>query len=295
MLRSVCNLKGGILVISINLGQSTVPAIGVGTWNIGDDPAKHDDEVKAIQTTINSGASVIDTAEMYGNGRSERITAEAISPYPREQLFLIDKVLPQNASHSRLEKSLDRSLKLMKTDYFDLYLLHWRGSVPLAETVDELTRMQAKGKIKHWGVSNFDTADLKELWSLPNGQACLANEDLYNLDERGIEYDLLPMMLQNNMPLIAYSPLAQGDTISGNLTSHPLLKELASNHNASVYQIILAWAIRDHNTLAIPKAASPAHAKANIEALKINLTNDELAALTKEFPKPSHKVPLAVI
>lgn len=295
MLRSVCNLKGGILVISINLGHSTVPAIGVGTWNIGDDPTKHDDEVKAIQTAINSGASVIDTAEMYGNGRSEKITAEAISPYPREQLFLIDKVLPQNASHSRLEQSLDRSLKLMKTDYFDLYLLHWRGSVPLAETVDELTRMQAKGKIKHWGFSNFDTADLKELWSLPNGQACLANEDLYNLDERGIEYDLLPMMRQNNMPLIAYSPLAQGDTISGNLASHPLLKELASNHNSSVYQIMLAWAIRDQNTLAIPKAASPAHAKANIEALKINLTNDELTALAKEFPKPSHKEPLAVI
>lgn len=136
-------------MISINLGHSTVPAIGVGTWNIGNDPTKHDDEVKAIQTAINSGASVIDTAEMYGNGRSEKITAEAISPYPREQLFLIDKVLPQNASHSRLEQSLDRSLKLMKTDYFDLYLLHWRGSVPLAETVDELTRMQAKGKIKH--------------------------------------------------------------------------------------------------------------------------------------------------
>ncbi|MCI1975228.1 MAG: aldo/keto reductase [Limosilactobacillus sp.] len=282
-------------MFTINLGHTNVPAVGIGTWNIGDDPAKHDDEVKAIQTAIDAGATVIDTAEMYGYGRAERITSEALSPYSREKLFLIDKVLPENAGRANLEKSLDRSLELMKTDYFDLYLLHWRGSVPLAETVEELTKMQQKGKIRHWGVSNFDTADIKELWSLPNGQDCLANEDLYNLDERGIEYDLLPLMKQQGMPLIAYSPLSQGDTISGNLTNHPLLKELAGNHHATVYQIMLAWTIRDHNTLAIPKAASPLHAKENLEALNITFTTDELKALEKAFPKPQAKQPLATI
>lgn len=280
---------------TIQLGQVTVPSIGIGTWHIGEDPTKYDDEVKAIRTAIENGATVIDTAEMYGQGRSEKITAEALEPYSRDKLFLIDKVLPQNANHEKLEKSLDRSLKLMKTDYFNLYLLHWRGAVPLFETVEELTKMQKKGKIRNWGVSNFDTADLKELWSIPNGKNCLANEDLYNLDERGIEYDLLPLMHQLQLPLIAYSPLSQGDTISGKLADHPLIKELAHNHHATVYQIMLAWTIRDHHTLAIPKAANPTHAQENIEALNITFTPDELEALAEVFPQPTTKQPLAVI
>lgn len=282
-------------MISIKLDESLVPAIGVGTWDIGNFSSRHNQEIGAVRAAIDAGATVIDTAEMYGNGRSEKLTAEAIAPYSREKLYLIDKVLPQNAGYPRLEQSLDRSLKLTKTDYFDLYLLHWRGGIPLAETVNELSKMQAKGKIRRWGVSNFDVADLKELWSLPNGKNCLANEDLYNLDERGIEYDLLPLMRQHQMPLIAYSPLSQGDTISGKLTEHPLLKELAGNHHASIYQIMLAWVIRDHNTLAIPKAASPVHAKENVEALNITLTSDELTALRKAFPQPQSKQPLATI
>ena len=282
-------------MITVQLGQTTVPTIGVGTWNIGEEPAKHAEEVKAIQTAIDAGATVIDTAEMYGQGRSEKLTSEAIKPFDRSKLYLIDKVLPQNASHQRLEKSLDRSLKLMQTDYFDLYLLHWRGGIPLAETVDELVKMQTKGKIRHWGVSNFDVADLKELWALPHGRECVANEDLYNLDRRGIEYDLLPLMRDNNLPLIAYSPLSQGDRLSGNLAANPLLKELAANHQATVYQIMLAWVIRDQHTLAIHKAASPKHARENIEALNITFSHDELAALAKAFPKPTHKEPLSVI
>lgn len=282
-------------MLTVNLGGSTVPAIGIGTWNIGDNLARHDEEIKAIQMAIDAGATVIDTAEMYGYGRAEKLTAEALSPYSREKLFLIDKVLPENASHSRLEGSLDRSLKLMRTDYFDLYLLHWRGGIPLAETVDELTKMKEKGKIRYWGVSNFDTADVHELWSLPNGRDCSANEDLYNLDERGIEYDLLPLMRQAGMPLIAYSPLSQGDRISGRLTNNPLLEELAHNHSATIFQVMLAWAIRDHNTLAIPKAANPAHAKDNIAALNITFTVDELEALAKAFPRPQTKHPLATI
>ena len=280
---------------TVRLGQTTVPAVGIGTWNIGEKPAKQAEEVKASQVAIDAGATVIDTAEMYGQGRAEKLTSEAIKPFDRSKLYLIDKVLPQNAGHQRLEKSLDRSLKLMQTDYFDLYLLHWRGGIPLAETVDELVKMQIKGKIRHWGVSNFDVADLEELWALPHGRECVANEDLYNLDQRGIEYDLLPLMRANNLPLIAYSPLSQGDRLSGNLTTNPLLKELAANHQATVYQIMLAWVIRDQHTLAIPKAASPVHARENVEALNISFSTDELDALAKAFPKPQTKEPLATI
>lgn len=280
---------------TVRLGQTTVPAVGIGTWNIGEKPAKHAEEVKAIQVAIDAGATVIDTAEMYGQGRAEKLTSEAIKPFDRSKLYLIDKVLPQNAGYQRLEKSLDRSLKLMQTDYFDLYLLHWRGGIPLAETVDELVKMQTKGKIRHWGVSNFDVADLEELWVLPHGRECVANEDLYNLDQRGIEYDLLPLMRANNLPLIAYSPLSQGDRLSGNLTTNPLLKELAANHQATVYQIMLAWVIRDQHTLAIPKAASPVHGRENVEALNISFSTDELEALAKAFPKPQTKEPLATI
>lgn len=254
---------------TVKLGDAILPAIGVGTWHIGDNPQQRLTEIKAIQTALDHGATVIDTAEMYGMGRAEDVVKDAIAGYSREKLYIIDKVLPENASHRQLETSLDQSLKRVGTDYFDLYLLHWRGAVPLSETVDELEAMVKKGKIRHWGVSNFDVADLHELWQLPNGKNCLANEDLYNLDERGIEFDLIPLMNNHHLPLIAYSPLAQADTISGRLTTDPLLQELATNHHASVYQIMLAWTLRHGNVLSIPKAATPQHALDNIKALEI--------------------------
>lgn len=281
---------------TVTINQQTLPAVGIGTWNMGDSAQTRPDEIKAIQAAINAGAVAIDTAEMYGNGRSEKLVGEAIRPFNRKNLFLIDKVLPSNASHAQLENSLDRSLQLVGTDYFDLYLLHWRsGTIPLAETVDELAAMQKKGKIKSWGVSNFDTADMEELWQLPVGPNCVANEDLYNLDERGIEFDLLPWKAEHQLPLIAYSPLAEADTISGTLTHNHLLQELAANHHASVYQIMLAWTIRNGNVLTIPKASKPAHALDNVAAGKVTFTADELAALAKEFPKPQSKQPLAII
>jgi diketogulonate reductase-like aldo/keto reductase len=280
---------------TVKIGGISLPAVGIGTWHIGDDPQERPTEIKAIQAAIDQGATVIDTAEMYGMGRAESVVKDAISGYQREKLYIIDKVLPENASHRQLEASLDQSLRRVGTDYFDLYLLHWRGSVSLSETVAELEAMVKKGKIRHWGVSNFDVADLHELWQLPDGQNCVANEDLYNLDERGIEFDLIPLMNEHKLPLIAYSPLAQADTISGHLTTDPLLKELAANHQASVYQIMLAWTLRHGNVLSIPKAATPQHARDNIQALDITFTPDELNALSKHFPAPTSKQPLATI
>ncbi len=279
----------------VKINNQDVPAVGIGTWNLGDSTTRRPDEIAAVQASINAGARVIDTAEMYGDGRSEKLVHDAIQPFNRDDLFIIDKVLPSNAGKTSLEHSLDRSLKLVGTDYFDLYLLHWRGSIPLAETVMELERMQQKGKIKSWGVSNFDIADMKELWKLPDGNHCVANEDLYNLDERGIEYDLIPWMNDHQIPLIAYSPLSEADTISGKLTHNKVLQEIAANHSASVYQIMLAWTIRNDNVLTIPKAGQKEHAVANVAAGQITFTADELAALSKEFPTPTHKKPLAII
>ncbi|WP_076459263.1 aldo/keto reductase [Limosilactobacillus caccae] len=279
----------------VTINNITMPAIGIGTWNMGDVAVKRSAEIKAIQDEINAGARAIDTAEMYGNGRSERLVGEAIKPFDRHDLFLIDKVLPSNAGKAKLEHSLDQSLKAVGTDYFDLYLLHWRGSIPLAETVNELERVKKAGKIKAWGVSNFDVADMEELWKLQDGTNCVANEDLYNLDRRGIEYDLLPLMKQHQLPLIAYSPLAEADTLSGTLYTNPVIKEIAANHQVGVQQIMLAWVLRIENVLAIPKSGNPEHAMANFNAGEIDLSDDEILALQKEFPTPTKKEPLAVI
>ena len=232
---------------------------------------------------------------MYGNGRAERLVAEAIKPFDRQDLFIIDKVLPQHASHAQLEQSLDRSLRNVGTDYFDLYLLHWRGQVPLAETVAELERVKQAGKIRAWGVSNFDVADLKELYALPNGDNCAANEDLYNLDRRGIEYDLLAWQKDQGLPLIAYSPVAQGDTLSGRLTADPTLQKLAARHHATVYQIMLAWTIRCGNTLTIPQTGNPEHARQNVAAGELEFSDAELLELERAFPSPRQKQPLATI
>lgn len=275
----------------LNIGGSTVPAIGLGTWHMGDSASTRADEIKAIQDGIATGARVIDTTEMYGNGRSERLVGEAIKDMQHDDLFIIDKVLPLNASASRMEHSLDTSLKLVGTGYFDLYLYHWRGAVPLSETIETLQQLQQKGKIKHWGVSNFDISDMEELMDLPNADQVAANEDLYNLGSRGIEYTLLPWMRQRHIPLIAYTPVAAGDA-RGRLTNDPVVKQIADNHSATAWQIILAWAIRDGNTLAIPQSGDPKHAVDNVKAADITLTDNELAQLDVEFPKPTSKQPL---
>ncbi|KRL04619.1 aldo/keto reductase [Liquorilactobacillus oeni] len=278
----------------IKLAGRKVSAIGIGTWHMGDNPAEEQSEIAAIRAGIDAGADVIDTAEMYGNGKSESLLKKALLTYDRDKLFLISKVLPNNASVERMEHSLDASLDRLGTAYLDLYLYHWRGKFPLSETVNELQRLVEKGKIRSWGVSNFDTSDMKELWSLPNGNMVAANEDLYNLGNRGIDYDLVKWQQAHEIPLIAYSPLGGYRTSDSQMIKDTKVRKIAEKYQVSVQQVLLAWTIRNKTTIAIPQTSNPAHMKANIEAGNLELTEEDLQLLEQAFPEPKVKEPLAI-
>ncbi len=277
------------------LNKQSVLAVGMGTWHMGDDPAKEKAEIDALQAGIKAGAAVIDTAEMYGEGNAETLVGKAIQPFTRGDLYLISKVYPWNASADELPKALDRSLARLGTDYLDLYLLHWRGDVPLAETVDALEAAKASGKIRAWGVSNFDVADMEELLRLENGNQCAANQVLYNLGARGIEYDLLPWQAEAEIPVIAYSPIAQGDRLGHHFKNDEVLKELAEAKGCTIFQLLLAWNLRQPHVLAIPQTSDSLHMLQNIEATKIVFSKSELAAIDARFPAPTKKQPLAMI
>ena len=277
------------------LNKQSVLAVGMGTWHMGDDPAKEKAEIDALQAGIKAGAAVIDTAEMYGEGNAETLVGKAIQPFTRGDLYLISKVYPWNASADELPKALDRSLTRLGTDYLDLYLLHWRGDVPLAETVDALEAANASGKIRAWGVSNFDVADMEELLRLENGDQCAANQVLYNLGARGIEYDLLPWQAEAEIPVIAYSPIAQGDRLGHHFKNDEVLKELAEAKGCTIFQLLLAWTLRQPHVLAIPQTSDSLHMLQNIEACKIVFSQSELAAIDARFPAPTKKQPLAMI
>lgn len=278
----------------VTINNQVLPALGIGTWEIGDDPKLRDEEIAAIRAGLDAGLSVIDTAEMYGNGRSEELVGEAIKPYQRAKIFLISKVLPQNASRSKMRQSLQNSLQRLQTDYLDLYLYHWRGMVPLSETVSELQALQNEGLIRSWGVSNFDIDDMQELWQLPEGQNCVVNEDLYNLETRGIEYSLLPWQREHHVPLIAYSPLGRGPKMGSTMMKNETVLQVAEEHKASTYQILLAWVMQQPDVLAIPKSSSSKHLLSNLKALDVELTPEDLQILEKAYPKPEHKEPLAI-
>ncbi|NUE98539.1 aldo/keto reductase [Lactobacillus melliventris] len=278
----------------VTINNQVLPALGIGTWEIGDDPKLRDEEIAAIRAGLDAGLSVIDTAEMYGNGRSEELVGEAIKPYQRAKIFLISKVLPQNASRSKMRQSLQNSLQRLQTDYLDLYLYHWRGMVPLSATVSELQALQNEGLIRSWGVSNFDIDDMQELWQLPEGQNCVVNEDLYNLETRGIEYSLLPWQREHHVPLIAYSPLGRGPKMGSTMMKNEAVLQVAEEHEASAYQILLAWVMQQPDVLAIPKSSSSKHLLSNLKALDIELTPEDLQILGKAYPKPEHKEPLAI-
>ncbi|MFB6325367.1 hypothetical protein HA42_11195 [Pantoea deleyi] len=275
-------------------GFDTLPVIGQGTWYMGETASQRAAEVAALQAGLDCGLRLIDTAEMYAEGGAEEVVGEALRGR-REQALLVSKVYPWNAGEVDAIDACERSLRRLQTDYLDLYLLHWRGNIPLEETLRAMERLQQQGKIRHWGVSNFDTEDLAELWDEPGGNHCATNQVLYHLASRGIESALLPACQQRGMPVMAYCPLAQAGRLRESLFSDPLLTQIAQQKGISVAQLLLAWVVRQQGVIAIPKASSVAHVQENAAALEVKLTDEELARIDRAWPAPQHRVPLDIV
>jgi diketogulonate reductase-like aldo/keto reductase len=266
-----------------------VPVLGQGTWMMGEDTRRRADEVAALRLGLDLGMTLIDTAEMYGNGGAEEVVAEAIAGR-RDEVFLVSKVLPENSSRRGTIAACERSLRRLATDRIDLYLLHWRGSPPLRETLEAFDALVRAGKIRHWGVSNFDAADMAELAHLPAGAAVATNQVLYNLTRRGIERDLVPWCRERRLPIMAYSPLEQT-----RLLGRPALADVAGRHGATPAQVALAWLLRRDGVIAIPKATTLAHVRDNRAALDLRLTEQDVAALERAFPPPAGPRPLEML
>lgn len=266
-----------------------IPVFGLGTWMMGENDKKRADEVAALKLGLDLGATLIDTAEMYGDGEAETIVGDAIAGR-RDGLFLVSKVLPENASRQDTVAACEGSLKRLRTDRIDLYLLHWRGSTPLQHTLDAFIQLQREGKIRHWGVSNFDTDDMEELLALQGGNGCAANQVLYNLKRRRIEYDLVPFCSDRSIPIMAYSPIEQG-----RLLGAAALKEVASRHEATTAQVALSWLMGKPATIVIPKATNPEHVRDNFAALDLRLADDDVAILDRAFPPPHKKYALEML
>ncbi|PWE43473.1 aldo/keto reductase [Pseudomonas prosekii] len=275
---------------TLELAGVAVPVIGQGTWRMGEDRSAHKFEVAALRQGIDLGMTLIDTAEMYAEGGAEEVVGEAIAGR-RDQVFLVSKVYPHNASRKGIPQAIERSLRRMNTDYIDLYLLHWRGQYPLEETVEAFERLREEGKIGRWGVSNFDIDDMHELASVSPANACATNQVLYNLEERGIEFDLLPWSQQQRLPVMAYCPIGQGGHMLGNAA----LAQVAARHAASPAQVALAWLLRQDNVIAIPKAVRPEHVTLNAQAAQLKLDAADLTALDQAFRAPQRKQRLAMV
>ena len=270
-------------------GGRQVPALGLGTWHMGEGDASMAEEANSLRTGIDLGMTLIDTAEMYADGGAETVVGEAIRGQ-RDAVYLVSKVLPYNASRSGTIAACEASLKRLGTDHIDLYLLHWRGSHPLAETVDAFETLKAQGKIGAWGVSNFDQDDMVELLDVAEPARPLANQVLYNLARRGIEYDLLRWSQVQGVPIMAYSPLDEG-----RLVGHPVLEEIGAIHKASSAQVALAFLMTKPGVVAIPKSGSPERVRENFHAAEIRLTSEDLRLLDEAFPPPARKRPLEMI
>jgi diketogulonate reductase-like aldo/keto reductase len=279
---------GAIRTVRLRTGTA-VPVLGQGTWNMAEDRRRRADEIAALRTGLDLGMTLIDTAEMYADGAAESLVGEAIAGR-RDEVFLVSKVLPQNASRRGTVAACERSLKRLATDRIDLYLLHWRGSHPLAETVAAFETLQRDGRIGAWGVSNLDMADMSELAGVPGGNACAVNQVLYNPARRGIEFDLLPWCASRGMAVMAYSPVEQG-----RLLRHPGIARVADRHGATPAQVILAWVLRHEGLIAIPKAGRPEHVRENRRALDIVLSPEDLAAFDDAFPPPTAPRPLEML
>ena len=266
-----------------------VPALGMGAWMIGEDRAMRAEEIATLQRGIDLGMTLIDTAEMYGDGASERLVGEAIKGR-RESVFLVSKFYPHNATVRGARVACEDSLRRLGTDCLDLYLLHWRGNVPLEETIEAVEKLQAQGKIRSWGVSNLDTADMQELDGLPGGRNAAVNQLLFNLSRRGIEWDLLPWCKHHGIPVMAYSPMEQA-----RLLRHPALRHLAGERGMTVAQLALAWLLRCDQLIAIPKASTRTHLEENFAALQVELDAETLAELDRLFPPPTRAMPLEML
>ena len=281
-----------------------VPALGQGTWRMGENKNAHADEVAALHLGIDLGMTLIDTAEMYGDGEAEKIVADAIDGQ-RDRVFVVTKVYPHNASRMELPKACERSLKRLRIDVIDLYLLHWRGEIPPAETVDAFEQLRSAGKIRRWGVSNFDLDDMKELFAIENGVRCAANQVLYNLQHRQIEFDLLPFdqlstprraeverrRINHQPDLMAYSPVGHGRGLLENAT----LKKIAKRHQTTPAQIALAWVLREPGVIAIPKSSNKTHVRENARSIEIQLTKQDLLDIDRAFPPPTSNQSLPIL
>jgi diketogulonate reductase-like aldo/keto reductase len=269
-------------------GGERVPAVGQGTWRMGENAKNRAAEVAALRRGLDCGLTLIDTAEMYGEGGAEEVVAEAIEGR-RDEVFLVSKVYPHNASVSACIEACNRSLQRLRTDCIDLYLLHWRGEVPLEETLEAFTRLLHTGRIRYYGVSNFDLGDMRELWGHAQGTGAASNQVLYNLNKRAAEVGVLPWCRERGVPLMAYSPLDEG-----RLSSSTALRAVARRHDATALQVALAWCLRHPDVIVIPKAVAIAHVRDNAAAAALELTAQDLAELDRAFPKPKRGTPLDV-
>jgi diketogulonate reductase-like aldo/keto reductase len=271
-----------------------VPALGLGTWRMGEARRTRAAEVAAVHTAIEIGYRLIDTAEMYGDGGAEEVVGTAIhevlraGDVSREELTIVSKVLPSNATHAGVLRACERSLKRLRLDVIDLYLLHWRGSVPLKETVAAFEQLRNERRIRHWGVSNFDTADMQQLWSLPAGANCVANQVYYSASERGVEFDLLPWQRDHGVVTMAYSPIDQGA-----LARDATFATVGRRHGVSASSVALGWVLRQPDVIAIPMSASGPHLRENFAAANLELNADDLAQIDAQFPPPKRKRRLA--
>ena len=271
---------------TLDFADGQVPVIGQGTWHMGEQASERAREVNALRQGIDLGMTLIDSAEMYADGGAETIVGQAIAGR-RDEVFLVSKVYPHNASRKGIPAACERSLKRMGVEQLDLYLLHWPGQHPLEETVEAFERLRSEGKIARWGVSNFDVADMQEL----NDPRCATNQVLYNPEERGIEFDLLPWSETQDLPLMAYCPIAQ----AGRLLEHPVFARIAEQRGSTAAQICLAWVVRQNGVVAIPKAVDPLHVKLNAAAGELQLSEEELRAIDQACPAPRRKQRLAMV
>ncbi|MCD2196007.1 aldo/keto reductase [Actinomycetospora endophytica] len=277
-------------VPTISLPDGTpIPALGVGTWGYAEQPARRDDEIASLRAALDEGLTLVDTAEMYADGGAEDLVGEALDGR-RDEAFVVDKVLPGDADRRGTHAACERALRRLRTDRIDLYLLHWRGRHPLAETVAAFEELRADGKIRAWGVSNLDADELDELVDVPAGTGVATDQVLYNLTRRGPEWDLLPWARDHRLPLMAYSPVEQG-----RLLDEPALRDVADRHGATPAQVAIAWVLGHPGVAAIPKTATPARVAENRGALDLHLTEDDHATLDATFPPPDRKRALEIL